>query len=465
MSLSFDLLCFFFLFAAALLLYRWKRTSGQKAFLLTPIPAGSEMKQRIAATVGLGETIPIALSTFDVLYNMSKIDPHCLLGVKHLHHSQNFANLGDLMRFLQGSIMPSNLDGSAWRSMIHKYKGYTGEESAFDHLQSSGHHVERAISPTQQGYDAVIDGDRYNVKITDDPTYISDHLRHHPDIDVLTNSEMATAFAGNPHVHIDSALSAQQAFHSTAETFDGVHDIGGLFHHIPVITLLLSGARNARSVAAKRKTLVDAAEHTAVDTVTKGLGGFGGAKLGLLIGLALAPVTGGLSAVAATAGCTLLGSVGGVFAGKSIGSWFKARHLRKLQALLNQEAPTLRDAFVSRVSEIIKPLDRSCRIQLESYRNARRRLQNWLQRIFVPSTMTTFYSLASKQSKHAFREWQAFFAAIRDNALAQPSPLEGGLCIYSYGRDVYAASPTITSAWDLVHERLALIETERLRIS
>lgn len=432
---------------------------------MRPIPVDPKMKQRIDATVGLTETVPVTLSTFDVLYNMSRIDPHCLLGVEHLHHAQNFANLGELMRFLQGSIMPGHLDGDAWRDMIHKYKGYTGEESALDHLQSAGHHVERVVSPTQQGYDAVIDGDRYNVKITDDPSYISDHLHNHPDIDVLTNTEMTTAFADNPHVHIDSALSARQAFHSTGETFDGIHDIGGLFHHIPVITLLLSGARNARSVAAKRKTLVDAAEHTAVDTVTKGLGGFGGAKIGLLIGLALAPVTGGLSAVAATAGCTLLGSVGGVFAGKSIGSWFKARHLRKLQALLNQEAPTLRDAFVNRVSEIIRPLDRSCSIQLESYRRGRRRLQNWLQRIFVPSTMTTFYSLASKQSKHALREWQEFFAAIRDNALAQPSPVEGGLCIYSYGRNVYASSPAITSAWDLVHERLALIETERLRIS
>jgi hypothetical protein len=260
-------------------------------------------------------------------------------------------------------------------------------------------------------------------------------------------------------------LSAQHAFRSTAETFAGIHDIGALFHHIPVITLLLSGARNARSVAANRKTIADAVAHTATDTASIGVGGFGGGKIGLLIGLALAPATGGMSAVAATAVSTLLGSVAGVLAGKSIGSWFKSRHLRELQAMLNQEALTLRDTFVSRVSEIIRPLDRSCRIQLESYRSARRRLQNWLQRLFAPSTMTTFYALAIKQSKHALREWEEFFATIRDSALAQPSPAEGGLCIYSYGRDVYAASPAITSAWDLVHERLALIETERLRIS
>jgi len=121
------------------------------------------------------------------------------------------------MQFLKSSIMPGDLNGGAWRDMIHKYKGYTGEETAYDHLRSAGHDVEPAMSPTQEGHDALIDGDRYNVKITDDPSYIADHLHHHPDIEVLTNTEMADAFAGNPHVHIDNALSAQAAFHSTAE--------------------------------------------------------------------------------------------------------------------------------------------------------------------------------------------------------------------------------------------------------
>lgn len=465
MSLSLTLVCSFLLLAAAPLLYRWRRTSVQKAFLLTLIPVDRATKQRLAATVGLTETAPVALSTFDVLYNMAKIDPHCLRGVEHLHHAKHFSNLGDLMGYLKTSILPEHLDGDAWRRVIHKYKGFTGEETAFDHLQAGGHYVERAVSGTEEGLDVAVNGRLYNVKVTDSPAYIRDHLDRHPDIDVITNSEMSDAFSNDPRVHIDPALSAQDAFHSTAETFSGVHDLGSLLHHIPYITLALSGARNARGVIAGRKTVGDALTHTAVDTAAIGFGGFGGAKIGLLIGLALAPVTGGLSAVVATAGCTVAGSVGGVFAGKSIGSWFKARHLRKMQALLSQEALTLRDAFASRVTEIIKPLDRSCRIQLESYRRARRRLQNWLQRIFVPSTMTTFYSLASKQSKHALREWQEFFATIRDNALAQPSPVEGGLCIYSYGRDVYASPPAITSAWDLVHERLALIETERLRIS
>src|SRR4051812_12504752 len=116
MSLSLTLLCSFLLLAAALLLYRWRKTSVQRAFLLTPIPVGPVTNQEIAATVGLTEAAPVALSTFDVLYNMSKIDPHCLRGVEHLHHAQHFSNLGDLMGFLKTSILPEDLDGAAWRS-------------------------------------------------------------------------------------------------------------------------------------------------------------------------------------------------------------------------------------------------------------------------------------------------------------------------------------------------------------
>lgn len=63
------LLCLVLLFAAVVVFYRFKRTSAHKAFLLAPIPLDPRMKQRLAATVGFTETIPAAVSTFDVLYH------------------------------------------------------------------------------------------------------------------------------------------------------------------------------------------------------------------------------------------------------------------------------------------------------------------------------------------------------------------------------------------------------------
>ena len=55
--------------------------------------------------------------------------------------------------------------------MIHKYKGYTGEESAFSHLKDSGHTLEVPASGTEAGHDAAVHGPvingEINVKVTD----------------------------------------------------------------------------------------------------------------------------------------------------------------------------------------------------------------------------------------------------------------------------------------------------------
>ena len=446
---------------AALASIRWKVRADQKAFLSKPFPVEAHLTPKI----GLVEAAPPALSTFDVLYNMSKIDPHCLRGVEHLHHAQHFANLGDLMHYLKTSILREHLDGAAWRSVIHKYKGYTGEEVEFDHLQAAGHHVERAASATEPGHDAVVDGHLNNIKVTDNPSYISEHLQQHPDVDVITNTEMSAAFPNDPHVQIDPALSSQDAFHSTADTFTGVHDLGSLFHHIPLITLVLSSARNTRNAFAGRKSAVDALAHTVVDTASVGMGGFAGAKLGLLVGLALAPATGGLSAVIATAGCTLAGSVGGVLAGRSVGSWFKSRHLRELLRVLEADAVHLRNAFERCVDDIIATFRRARNQQIEIYRASQKRLQNWVARAVAPSTMTTFYSMACSHTKAEFAEWRHFYRLINEESSAKQSASEAGLYVYSYGREVYACSETVLSAWDGVHNSLVAVEKERLRIS
>jgi hypothetical protein len=439
---------------------RYKTRVDQKEFLLRPLSIDTKTRP----TLGLVEATPPTLSTFDVLYNMSKIDPDCLRGVEHLHHAKGFSSLGDLMNYLNGSILPEHLNGAVWKQVIDKYKGFTGEEVAFDHFRAAGHQVDIPISATEPGHDVAVDGQLYNIKITDNPSTITEHFEQHPDIDVITNSEMRAAFADDPHVHIDSALSAQDTFYSTADTFVGVHDIGTLIDHIPLITLVLSAGRNARGVLAKRKNVKDAVAHTAIDTASKGLGGMAGAKVGFLIGVALAPATGGLSAIIATAGCTLAGSIGGVVTGRSVGAWFKGRHLRELKHLLEGQAINLRDVFERRVNDIIGTFKKSYGQQIRNYRTARSRLQNWLLRIVAPSTLTTFYSLACARAKTGYAEWRQVYRLIHKDSLRKTA-IEGGLYIYSYGRDLYICSEQVLAAWDGVHDSLLAVEKERLRIS
>src|SRR5262249_10094247 len=157
--------------------------------------------------------------------------PHCLEGISHLHHAQHFQNLGSVMGFLHEKIIPASTDATAWRDMIHKYQGYTGEQVEIDHLREVDPHLIVPESGTQEGYDIMVHDqagnlEKLQIKTVDTPAHITEHLQHHRDIDVVANREMASAFGDNPHVHIDPLLSSQDAFHATDATFHGVDSVG-----------------------------------------------------------------------------------------------------------------------------------------------------------------------------------------------------------------------------------------------
>ena len=225
------------------------------------------------------------------------MDPQALSGIEHLHHAQEFNNLGDLIGYMKENILSAEEGTKAWRQIIHKYKGYTGEEMAFDNLRNAGHSVDIPESGTMEGLDATVDNQPINVKITDNPSYIQEHLDAHPNIPVYTNIEMKQTFADNPNVIIDPDLSAQEAFQETADTLDGIGDIGDFIDNIPLITLTISTVRNVRGLINHNKNIPTALEHIVCDTAAVGFGGWAGSEVGLAIGLALAPATGGTSAI------------------------------------------------------------------------------------------------------------------------------------------------------------------------
>ena len=176
--------------------------------------------------------------------------------------------------------------------MIHKYKGYTGEENVADYYRERGHNVETPDSGTTEGWDHKIDGTLYNVKVTDHRLYIQEHLDKHPNIDVIANREMADAFRDNPRVVINPELSSQEAFHSTADTFEGIADLGDGLDSIPFITLAINTGKNIHKLYKGDLDLKTAAEHTVLDTTAVGTGSWVGGQAGLGLGLALAPATG-----------------------------------------------------------------------------------------------------------------------------------------------------------------------------
>ena len=99
--------------------------------------------------------------------------------------------------------------------------------------------------------------------------------------------------------------------------------------------------------------LKTAAEHTALDTAASGVGGWLGGTAGLGWGLALAPVTGGLSTVV----LPVLGSLAGIFTGKGISGWFKERHLRRAFEELQYLATEFRDSFLDLYQTVVDAMD------------------------------------------------------------------------------------------------------------
>jgi hypothetical protein len=174
----------------------------QRKYLLNVIPANEEEINSIKRNYGddLLVGTAVGVTVFDVLYNTSKMDVFALAGMNHLHHSQEFSSFSDLSEFMKENIINSPEGTQAWRDMVHKYKGYTGEEAVFDKLEAEGHDVQIPESGTQEGYDMILDGTPMNIKITDNPSYIQEHLDKYPDIPVYTNAEMKEAFANNPNV-------------------------------------------------------------------------------------------------------------------------------------------------------------------------------------------------------------------------------------------------------------------------
>jgi hypothetical protein len=438
------------------------------AFLQRRLPP-DQSTLRAAANFGALETAVVGTTVFDVLYNTARFDPFVLAGISHLHHAQDFQNLGDLITYMKENIITSEPGQAAWRQMIHKYKGYTGEQIAADHLEASGHVVSLPKSGTQPGFDLSsagpeIDGE-INVKVTDDPAYIQQHLDKQPDIPVYTNAEMSDAFADHPQVIIDPNLSVQEAFHSTSEAFAGIDALGDYIDAVPFVTLGIATFKHGRGVVEGRKSLGDAAELVALDTAGVGIGGLVGAKVGLGIGVALAPVTGGASAVVIPALVTLAGTALGVVTGKGLTGYFKQRHLRVLikntHAAATDFYNSFEQGFVSLVEKAKLPFLKLERGFEFNYRHT----QGVLRRLLFPSVMTVFYSRASEKAREDANHVEVEYNRVMIEAKGKSERYESGLALYSYGLGLLLGDSALGQGWRRVHRLLEETRIERARIS
>lgn len=430
-----------------------------KSYLMKEIKVDKKTLENVKSKVGIEPAAAVGITIFDVLYNTSKMDPFVLKGIDHLHHSQNFENLSDISAYLKDNIINSEDGSTAWRQMIHKYKGYTGEEYTFDKLDQKGIDYIKPESGTNEQYDAIIDGKKVDIAITDDPRYIAEKLED-PDVFVYTNKEMAAAYENNPRVIIDNDLSVEEMFETTDSTFSGLDDLGDFIDGIPLVTALISGVKNTKGVIDGNKNIGTALEHTASDVIGVGVGGWAGAKVGLAVGLSLAPVTGGISAIIGP----IIGSIGGVFGGRSISKWFKERNLRKAKEALESVAAEYKRLFLSKYNQIISSIEKTYIRNKDrsdySYKNS----QSLFGRIFFPKILTKFYSLASKEFSRELKKTKAFYSELK-NKVEISSDYDGGMILYSQGVSILAGDQELINLNKHFTEKIDWVQIEIKKLS
>ena len=434
----------------------------QRVFLNKSLNVDESFKKQAANDLGIDGSAIAAVTTFDVLYNSMKLSPETLSGIDHLHHGQNFRNLSDLMDFMKDEIITSGPGETAWRQMIHKYKGYTGEETAFGKFTDDGQSIQIPESGTTEGLDVIINGKPYNVKVTDNPSYIQEHLDKYPDVDVIANKEMAQAFGDHPRVKIDPDLSSQQAFHQTADTMEGISDLGDLLVGIPVLTLVINTARNGKRVYDSKVDFMTATEHTVIDTVGVGAGGWAGSKAGLALGLALAPATGGTSAVVIPVVTSTIGAIIGVFSGKGISGWVKGRYLRRAVNELKAFAATFRNKFLNLYDRVLV-VSKNYYNELLQMVDKRRENEGAIKRTLFPNTSTTFYKMAANKLKDEKIKSIQFYKDLKET-VQKAEESEGGMILYAQGVDILNEVNPLPEYYQKISSQLEIVEIEKKKL-
>ncbi|MCG0240049.1 MAG: hypothetical protein L6E13_12940, partial [Firmicutes bacterium] len=250
---------------------------------------------------------------------LAQIDPRVVEAVDFAFR-EDIAEFGHLQELVRSA---KALDPEAYAGWFERLKGYVGEVVAADILARQGFEVELADVPNQPGWDLLVEGQPFNVKITDDPDRILEHFAEYPDIPVITSPEVAAELPPElqDHVLALEGLEADQIAELTQETLDGIEglDIGPSF---PVVTAALSALREIRLLALGQTDLGTSLRNAALDIAGTGIGGWVGAELGAAVGTAILP---GLGTVV---GAILAGVAGSVM-GRAITNDIKLAAFRK----------------------------------------------------------------------------------------------------------------------------------------
>lgn len=244
------------------------------------------------------------LTIGDLIYDTSRIDPQVL-------EATDFARTADLSNVFEYSYFAdrvSDRSADSYRGSVSNQQGYVAERHAAQQQQSMGKEVEIPDDPNQEGYDLLINGQKFQVKCHQDAAGVREHLEEYPDIPVLVNQELAEEMGGHPDVYPVPGLEYDKVVESTESTLEAGDEI--LDFEVPMVAVAVASGRNLKAIIEGKTDMNAALANVAFEVGGRTGGGIAGAKALAAAGLVLGPAGGVIGG--------LVGAILGAREGKKI---------------------------------------------------------------------------------------------------------------------------------------------------
>lgn len=413
---------------------------------LSQVWANSRIWKFASQNAVVGSTIGV--NTGQALYHLIQIDHRVLDAIDAIYDP---SQVNSYQQILSHLVDKRDADATVWQGAVSSYKGRVGEEFLAEHLRATGHLVIPAESTSQEGWDAIVDGQPVNFKAGLGTEHIQEHLNRFPDIPVITVAEHAEAFASNPQVTCLEGVSGHDIAEATEDTMESAIDLGDFGFEIPLVTMALASARNFSPYFAGHSDVGTALKHTAADTAGVGFGAAGGAKAGAMIGAFAGPL-------GAAAGA-ILGGLGGAIGGKWIAKNFKEKNLREAVSIFEQRITDCGRAYIYGLQAKANALDNAASMM-------RRRLN------FIRLIAPTPGDILRRDARKAYKCW-ARSCRNRAITLTRQAVPEGetGPDFIIIGRSILSSSPeepvynpTIQECLRRITEAVERIKSEKLRL-
>lgn len=259
------------------------------------------------------------LGSLDELRAFLAIDP-TVVAAMDFWLNEDLASFNNLQAVVAAA---QEMGPEAYANWFTTLQGYVGELVAADVLREQGFDVAFPDTPNNPGWDLLINGQPFNVKVGTSTQHILEHFERYPDIPVITSTELAERL---PEELQGQVLALDELDHDaiaglTQRTLEGVAEFD-FAPSFPVVTALVSAWREVRLLWEGKTDGATSLKNLGLDILGTGGGGFLGAKLGAALGTLVSPGAGTL------AGALLFGVLGSM-TGRSITNGLKEAAYRQ----------------------------------------------------------------------------------------------------------------------------------------